>query len=62
MGEKKIEKMIDKKTLAKEVGMSLRYIDKAMRENDLPYYKLGASVRFRYSEVEKWLRERKANG
>ena len=62
MGEKKIEKMIDKITLSEQLGMSLRYIDKAMREYDLPYYKIGSNVRFRVSEIEKWIKERKVNG
>lgn len=59
MGEPKMEKTIGKKELSEQLGMCVRSIDRAMKEGGLPYYKIGSAVKFRVSEVEKWMKERK---
>ena len=59
MGEPKLEKTIGKKELCDLLGMSIRFVDTAMKEMGLPYYKLGGAVKFRVTEVEKWMKQRK---
>lgn len=59
MGEKQLEQMIDREELAKALKMSIQYIDGAIKNERLPAYKLGKSVRFYLSEVQSWLKERK---
>lgn len=61
MGEKnliEVERLIDIKELSKVTGLSKGYLEKSYREANLPYYKLGRSVRFRVGEVQKWIKER----
>jgi predicted DNA-binding transcriptional regulator AlpA len=52
--------LLDKRALARELGMSVSWVNLQMRVGGLPYRKLGAgrgaSVRFRLSEVEAWMR------
>lgn len=36
------------------------YVYRHLDDNPLPSFKLGGAIRFRRSEVEKWLREREA--
>ena len=58
MGEKKMEPMVDIKELSKILGVSESFIREAKRSKGLPCYNLG-KLKFRTSEVEKWLKERK---
>lgn len=59
MGEKKIEKLSDKKEIALRFGVTVRAVENWMKDQGLPYYKLGAVVRFKVHEVDKWLSERR---
>ncbi len=59
MGEKKIEPVVTRKEIASLLGLSVETIDRMAKSGGLPYYKLGDSVRFRISEVERWLKERR---
>lgn len=62
MGEKKLEPLITREVLAEHFGMSKDAVDDLRNKQGLPFYKLGNQVRFRVSEVEKWLEQRKQNG
>lgn len=60
--EKTIEKMIDTEELMQILGVSKAFLDDARTKLNLPYYKIGRNVKYRLSEVEQWLRERRKNG
>lgn len=47
-----IEKFITKRDLSRRLGKSLRTIDSWMQRGLLPYYKIGHTVSFRWSEVQ----------
>ena len=53
------ETLITKKELVNGLGVSSSFINKLMAEEKLPYFKLGRAVRFRISEVSRWLERRK---
>lgn len=57
-----LEGMVDMKYLVEKLSLSKDYIDDAIKKQKFPVYKLGTLKRFRISEVERWLRERKLNG
>lgn len=49
------EGFIDKKEVARRTGIHPRTINVWMKNGLLPYYKLGRSVRFKWSEIEAHL-------
>lgn len=53
-----VEAFIDKAEVGRRTGMRPRTIDEWMKRGVLPYYKIGRSVRFKWSEVEARLQER----
>ena len=53
------QKLFDKKSLAKMWGISIRYVDKLMAIEGLPYFKIGKSVRFQSEAVSTWLLKRR---
>lgn len=55
----KLEKLLNKKELSEATGLTVSYIERAVREKDFPNYKFGSLVKFRISEVEKWIIQRK---
>ncbi len=50
-----IEPFINKREVAKRLGNTTRTVDNMMRRGLLPYYKIGRSVAFKWSEVEAHL-------
>lgn len=54
-----VERLVDIKELSAATGLTVGFINKAKREYSLPFYKLGKSVRYKVSEVLKWVEERK---
>ena len=50
-----VEPFIDKGEVGRRTQMCPRTIDDWMKRGLLPYYKLGRSVRFKWSEVESHL-------
>ena len=49
------EPFIDKPEVARRMQKCIRTIDNLMRRGLLPYYKIGRSVNFKWSEVEACL-------
>ena len=49
------EEFIGKEEVAKRLGKTLRTVDNWMKRRMLPYYKIGRSVSFRWSECEAHL-------
>lgn len=46
-----VEPFIKKPEVAKRLGRTVRTVDAMMRRGQLPYYKFGYSVAFRWSEI-----------
>ena len=59
--EVKTERLIDKKTLAEATGLTVSFIEKAMHSYSLPFYRLGRNVKFKISEVNKWIEQRQVS-
>ena len=51
-------KLLSKKEVTTYLDVSLGMVDKLMKE-DLPYIKLGKSVRFRMTDIENYLNRNK---
>ena len=47
------EAFIGKSEVARRLGKTVRTVDAWMKDKGLPYYKLGRSVLFRWSDVEQ---------
>lgn len=58
-GPSLIENFIAKDRLAELLGISVSHINKLMTEG-LPCLKIGRAVRYRVSDVVKWLQKRSA--
>lgn len=56
--EVETEQFIDKKEVARRTRIHPRTINVWMKNGNLPYYKIGRFVRFKWSEVEKHLAAR----
>ncbi len=55
--DKIFDNWITKKLLATQIGMSISFVNKYMKEG-LPFRRRGRAVRFRVCEVEEWLHRR----
>ena len=53
------ECLLSKEKLGEKLDISVSFINKLMRIEGLPYVKLGKLVRFRVSEVQPWLQQRR---
>jgi excisionase family DNA binding protein len=47
-----VEGFINKAEVARRLGKKLRTVDNWMQRGILPYYKIGRSVSFKWSEIE----------
>jgi len=47
-----VEGFINKPEVARRLGKKLRTVDNWMQRGILPYYKIGRSVSFKWSEIE----------
>jgi excisionase family DNA binding protein len=56
------EGFVDTDFLCKHLRVSRDYIETARKLKGLPCYKLGRVVRYRVSEVNDWLKQRRDNG
>ena len=52
---KAVEQFIDKIEVARRLNKNQRTVDNWMKRGLLPYYKIGRTVTFRWSEVEAYL-------
>jgi excisionase family DNA binding protein len=50
--ESAVEVFIDKREVSRRMRVGLRTINDWMSQGLLPYYKVGKSVRFKWSEIE----------
>lgn len=55
------DELLTKRELAPKLKRSIRTCDAWMRQGKLPYYKLGKSVLFRWSDVVKQLAKYRVN-
>ena len=55
------EPWVRKAEVARHLGMSVRWIEDRMRHDDLPHAHHGRAVRFRLSEVDRWMASRRAS-
>lgn len=62
MAKNALEKLLTKDELSQASGLTVAFIERAMENKGFPFYKLGRNVRFRISEVEKWIAQRKRAG
>ncbi len=53
------ENCITKDELKRAIGLSESFINKLMKQGEIPYFKIGRAVRFRVSEVMSWLQKRR---
>jgi excisionase family DNA binding protein len=53
------ERLLSPGELAEQLGMSLGWVRDHWQAGDLPGYRVGRCVRFRASEVEAWLNDRR---
>ena len=61
MGEKQMEKLLSQKEMAEILGLSVRALENFRKDKGLPFYKIGHLIKYRMSEVEKWLKERQGD-
>lgn len=54
------EPWVSKKVVAHHLGMSVRWVEDRQRWDDLPHARHGRTVRFRLSEVDRWMEQRRA--
>lgn len=53
--DKNLPEFITKQLVADAYGVCPRTVDRWMRENLIPFWKIGGTVRFRLAEIEKAL-------
>lgn len=52
-----MEQLVPIREVAQVLGLSVSWVEKAIRKHGLPSYKIGGTRKFRLSEVEAWLLE-----
>jgi excisionase family DNA binding protein len=57
VGAVAFEPFISKPEVAQRLGKEVRTVDRWMERGLLPYYKIGRSVAFKWSEVEAQLKQ-----
>lgn len=57
-----MEKLLTPKQLSEALQLSLRTIYDYTHSGYIPHYKLKKGVRFRGSEIERWIRGKKVRG
>lgn len=53
------ESLLDVSSIARRMGVNVRYVRRLVAERRIPYYKVGHLLRFDPVEVEHWLAERR---
>lgn len=62
IANKMIDPMLNKREIAARLRFSVRGVDNWMKRGLIPYLKIGRSVRFRWSEVERHLGSLESRG
>ena len=57
-----MEKLLNVKQLSELIGVSPKTIYQWTHTEFVPHYKLPKGVRFKETEIEKWIMNRKING
>jgi excisionase family DNA binding protein len=52
------EPYIDKVEVARRLGVQVRTIDNWMRQGKIVYFKIGRAVKFKWSDVDSFMRDR----
>lgn len=58
-GHSLFDNLLTVKQLALQLGVSVAFIYVLMKDEGLPYFKLGRATRFRVQEVSAWLSKRR---
>ena len=53
------EQYVDKSYVASYLGMSVRTIEDLTSKRQLPTYKFGSSIRYRFGDIREWAQSRK---
>jgi len=53
------DKLLTKNELCEFLKISKSKIDIMMKENSIPYYKIGKNVRFDFDDLKNWLFEKR---
>jgi excisionase family DNA binding protein len=61
MTDMNTEKYLRYKDVAKLMQLSVTTIKRYVQDRKIPYYKLGATVRFSLVEINEWMKSRKKN-
>jgi len=54
-----MDKLLKKEDVVDLLQVSKGKLDTLIKEQDIPYFKLGKNVRFRYGDLEIWLKDKK---
>ncbi len=57
---KQTERYVTKKELAQYLGVSTRWLNYRLADGCFPHYRHGLVLRFRVSEVDKWMSQFKS--
>jgi excisionase family DNA binding protein len=52
------EQYIDKAEVARRLDVQVRTIDNWMRQGKIPYFKISRAVKFKWSDVDSFMRDR----
>ena len=54
-----MEKFVSVSYVAKELGINSQTLYRMIRSKEIPHYRLGGSIKFKMSEIEKWVQTRR---
>ena len=53
--------LVDISAVAERLCVSVSYVRARVFRREIPFYKIGAAVRFDLGEIERWLQDRKVH-
>lgn len=51
----RLQPLLDKKDLAKLLKLSISRVSYEVHKENIPFFKIGRSVRFKLSDIEQWI-------
>ena len=54
-----METLMTIRDVAEKVRLTVAGVRKLILKKDIPYFKVGAAIRFRPSEIEEWMEKRR---